>query len=296
MQLDQPLNYRSGDLNISPQLGEVRNHHGETARLGPINMRVLSLLISKPQILIKRSEIFETIWKNQVVSDDALTRCISDIRGQLKQLCPDQEFIETLPRRGYRWLVNVDTGGPLEALAENTNIATVLPTAPQNSTSRLARWLSYGVIYLAAILVIASLSVWLLDRFSQPQLPVVAVLPNQAPEKLTTLASQIDEALLASLLKSEQIQLLSKTAIDSRPSNPFPYFYFEFGVRWVVETEIKVVNSAQFVSVTLVDARTGIILQQVNDDIDAYLSNPIDWHQRKSLQTFITQLQDATTF
>ena len=295
MQSDQHLIYRSGDLSICPQLGEVSNNHGDSTRLGPVNMKVLSLLLSRPQTLVSRSDIFDTIWKNQVVSDDALTRCISDIRGQLKTLSPNHDFIETLPRRGYRWMLDVNnSSAPSEfngAVSEHLSAAEPNNSIKSPKTS-IYYWFGRGLIYLAVILIIASASVWLLDRFNQPTASVVAVLPSQAQTNSQPLAIQLEKAIATQLITLGNMRLLSKTALNSRPSNPFPYLYFEFGVRWVIESEIRELGAEKTVTLTLVDARTGLILHQETETlINVQSGNTIDWGKSQALSSFIDYLK-----
>ena len=68
----QPL--KTGDLSIYADTGEVRNSHGVSVRLGPVNMKILTLLASRAGDVVLRKDLFEGVWKNQTVSDDALTR------------------------------------------------------------------------------------------------------------------------------------------------------------------------------------------------------------------------------
>jgi DNA-binding winged helix-turn-helix (wHTH) protein/TolB-like protein len=266
MHSDKHLIYRSGDLSIFPQVGEVRNDHGEAVHLGPLNMRVLSLLISQPKTVITRNELFDKIWKNQEVSDDALTRCISDIRAQLKNLSPDQQFIDTLPRRGYRWLLEV-----MQARADEVNNSgPVDPAFEPLSVNQFSvrRWLNRGLLYLAALLLIASASVWLLDRFTQPEGAIIVVLPSQSTQLLDNSARYLDEQLNQALLNIKGVSVLAKSAIATGPDNPFPYFYFEFGARWIIESELRDMSDKIVFTVTLVDARTGIILNQFSESVE----------------------------
>ncbi len=70
----------------------------EDIRLGPVNMRVLVTLIKQQGKVVSRSELFDTVWENQFVSDDVLTRCISDLRALLAKHDTSQKWIETVPQ------------------------------------------------------------------------------------------------------------------------------------------------------------------------------------------------------
>jgi DNA-binding winged helix-turn-helix (wHTH) protein len=108
MPRDFPPEYQCGDLRICPSLGTITSASGASVRLGPVNMRVLEALLAGAGDVVSRSDLFKAVWKNQVVSDDALTRCIADIRAELRTFSGQDNWIETLPKRGYRWLIETD--------------------------------------------------------------------------------------------------------------------------------------------------------------------------------------------
>ena len=261
-----PLLYESGDLRICPERGEIRNSRGESARLGPVNMRVLALLLSRHGQVVSRNELFEAVWKNQIVGDDVLTRCISDIRAEIGRLSAGDKHIETIPKRGYRWLAAVRVsstpiGSPTDGLDG--------PTArPPDGVPRprpqglLLKWVGRGAAYVAAIVALASIGVWFVDQLTGPAAAVVAVLPVPAESPERELAARIEKALAEYLLRRDRVALLSRSAIESRPSNPFPYFHYEFGARWLVESELQRRAEETIVTVALVDARSGVVLFQ----------------------------------
>jgi TolB-like protein len=129
-------------------------------------------------------------------------------------------------------------------------------------------WLWRGLAYAAVLVLIASGGVSLMERFARPGLPVVAVLPTQAEASQRELAARIEAQISAYLIRLDRVALLSRTAIESRPSNPFPYFYYEFGARWLVESELRLRSGQISLSIALVDARTGIVLFQSTELLD----------------------------
>jgi DNA-binding winged helix-turn-helix (wHTH) protein len=247
----------AGDLSIRPELGEIRNARGDCTRLGPINMKVLALLVRRQGQVVSRNELFESVWPNQVVSDDALTRAISDIRAELGRLSDFDGHIETIPKRGYRW-----TGG--------TPAKTKTESAPVRVATRAGRVLSY----FALLVLTASLGVWLLERFAQSGPPIVALLPVQAEPAKLELASTIDASLVDALLTLERIELLSRTAVDTSPANPYPYFYYEFGARWLIEPRIRELPDRLVLTAAVVDARTGIVLFQTTAPLPGETAPP----------------------
>ena len=73
--------------------------------LRPKAFEILRCLAEKPQILITKDELFESVWRTAVVSDDTLTQCLSELRAAIGDR--DRTVIKTVPRRGYVLAVNV---------------------------------------------------------------------------------------------------------------------------------------------------------------------------------------------
>ncbi len=84
-----------------------------TIRLEPKVSEVLTVLARYSGHVVSRSDLMASVWPNVVVSDATLSRCIYQLREALRAAAvggrdKSYEVIETLPRRGYRLLVEVD--------------------------------------------------------------------------------------------------------------------------------------------------------------------------------------------
>ncbi len=195
---------RVNDLVICPEAGEIRNSLGEMARLGPVNMRILEMLVGRAGQVVLRNDLFEEIWANQVVSDDALTRCISDIRLELNKLSENCKYIETIPKRGYRWNLSVTSSDPATfstpKQSEEERAGTAEETPSSVRSTSLVTWISRGLIYGAALLAIASLSVWIVDIFSRPVSPIVVVMPTQSDPEDANIAAAAEGSVPNSIL------------------------------------------------------------------------------------------------
>jgi TolB-like protein len=215
--------------------------------------------------------LFEAVWGNQIVSEDALTRCISDIRAELKKLSGRDDLIETLPKRGYRWTLAVResdamTDGEHEPSVGEESSSVAAP-GQQRQLRRFVRHAARGLTYLLALGAMAVTGVWLVDQLSRPSLPVVAVLPLSAATAQNELAMRVENELTAQLMALGHVELLSRGAVDSRPENPFPFFFYEFGARWVLEGELQNLSERDVLTLAVVDARTGIVLMQRTEPI-----------------------------
>jgi adenylate cyclase len=73
----------------------------------PKSFDVLHYLLQNPGRLVSKDELVNAVWPNTFVTDDALTHCVSEVRGALGD--SDQRIIKTVPRRGYLFLAPVSS-------------------------------------------------------------------------------------------------------------------------------------------------------------------------------------------
>ena len=69
---------------------------------------VLRLLVARPGELVTKEQLLEGVWPDVNVTDNALARAISDIRSALGDSPAAPRYIQTVTRRGYRFLGQVD--------------------------------------------------------------------------------------------------------------------------------------------------------------------------------------------
>jgi DNA-binding winged helix-turn-helix (wHTH) protein/tetratricopeptide (TPR) repeat protein len=69
------------------------------ASLRPKSFDVLRYLVAHPRRVINKDELIKAVWPNVIVTDESLTRCISDVRHALGDAT--QQIIKTVPKRGY---------------------------------------------------------------------------------------------------------------------------------------------------------------------------------------------------
>lgn len=86
---------------------EVRRA-GQVVSLTPRAFDVLVFLLENRGRVVEKSQLFEHVWKERFVSDNALSRAIKEIRHTLGDNADTPKYIETVPRRGYRFIATVD--------------------------------------------------------------------------------------------------------------------------------------------------------------------------------------------
>jgi DNA-binding winged helix-turn-helix (wHTH) protein len=86
---------------VDPQSNEaVKNE--KVFRIEPKAMDLLVFLATNAGRTVTKDEILREVWADTVVSDDSITRCISQLRKVFDDSSQSPEVIETIPKKGYR--------------------------------------------------------------------------------------------------------------------------------------------------------------------------------------------------
>ena len=93
---------RFGPYRLDPMQGLRRGK--QEIRLTPRSLAVLAVLAGQPGRVISKDELFTTVWQDTAVTDAALATCIQEIRRALGDRPRDARFVETVHRRGYRFV------------------------------------------------------------------------------------------------------------------------------------------------------------------------------------------------
>jgi DNA-binding winged helix-turn-helix (wHTH) protein len=176
------LALRFGPFELDVRSGELRRN-GTTVRLQPQPLKVLLLLAGRPGEVVTREEIQSEIWPAGTFVDfeQSLNFCIRQIRAALRDDANAPRYVETLPRRGYRWVAGpVQTEAapavvrewprplapePVAAPAEASSGSTPAAAAPRPFRTL---WPLAGALTVLGVLALAALA-WRSSRPSAPQ-------------------------------------------------------------------------------------------------------------------------------
>jgi DNA-binding winged helix-turn-helix (wHTH) protein len=118
---DPPKRLRFGVFEADLRTGELTKH-GRRLSLQEQPFRLLALLLERPGELVTREELHGRLWPQTIVDfDHGLNKAVSKIREALGDSAENPRFIETVARRGYRFLADVAVirGGQPEILADD---------------------------------------------------------------------------------------------------------------------------------------------------------------------------------
>src|SRR5580704_6235713 len=164
---------RFGDFEVDLRTGELRKA-GLRLKFGGQPFQVLSILLERPGDVVTREELQKRLWPDTFVDvDHNLNTAINKIREVLGDSAESPRFVETLPRRGYRFIAPIDVGAGLVP-AQQAKTQRVIPLRPQTEGGEavreplLQRHWAVG-LSAAGIVAIAVLSYWLTRPLMPPK-------------------------------------------------------------------------------------------------------------------------------
>ncbi|MBK5256325.1 MAG: winged helix-turn-helix domain-containing protein [Vicinamibacteria bacterium] len=278
--------YQFGVFDLDTKTGELRKE-GRLVHLRNQPFQVLSLLLRRVGDLVTREEIKAALWADNADVDveQGLNYCIKELRSALGDNADAPRFIQTLPRRGYRFLADVrrvgvelpsvgsaapsagevvpDAKGPLTRTAP-PSVETVLAGARERPKRWLVRLTVAGVLLLAVTVLVVSLG------RKAPEVPTRAstlerlvVLPfnDLSATSPSYLADGLTEELIGSLGRVTQGRLAviarsSSLAYRNRPHDA-PAFARELGASYFIEGTVRQEASTVRVTVSLARAADG---------------------------------------
>src|SRR5579863_5328710 len=159
-----PERLRFGVFEADLRLGELTKH-GKRLPLQEQPFGLLAMLLARPGQLVTREELRARIWPHTIVDfDHGLNKAVSKVRDALGDSAESPRFIETVARRGYRFLADVAVVQDGSQAAHPTVRAGAgSPVRPEAGASsprspRVTRWIVVGA---GSALVIAGAVSWI---------------------------------------------------------------------------------------------------------------------------------------
>jgi TolB-like protein/DNA-binding winged helix-turn-helix (wHTH) protein/Tfp pilus assembly protein PilF len=272
---------RFGTYEVSLHSGEVRKA-GLRVRVQQQPMKLLEILLERPGEVVTREELRRRVWTDDSFGDfdQAVNIAIAKLRSALGDSAENPRFIETLPKRGYRFIaevsvVNADArpkkpASSAEDLPESQETigpgheirGDGLSIVPVAAKRRL--WLTRQRIFaLALVLSLPILAVWLFrSRSHMPRgIRSLAVLPL---DNLSGDASQgyfadgMTDELITDLSQISALRVISRTSVMvyKGARKPLPQIARELNVDAVVEGTVLRSGDQVRITAQLIDAST----------------------------------------
>jgi TolB-like protein/DNA-binding winged helix-turn-helix (wHTH) protein/tetratricopeptide (TPR) repeat protein len=247
-----PRVVRFGVFELDRRSGELRRE-GVRIRLQEQPLRVLDALLEAAGEPVAREALRQRLWPDDtfVDFDNGLNRAINRLRAALGDEAGNPRFIETLERRGYRFIAPVAT--PEADLPAGTAIA---PEALREERGAGGKpWIGAAAAAAAlAAVTFAVMTAWRRDRAPQrPAIRSLAVLPlaNLTGDPAQDYFSDgMTDALITNLASLPALRVISRQSVMRYKGSdtPMPAIARELGVEGIVEG--SVVRSAGRVRIT----------------------------------------------
>ncbi len=258
---------RFGAFEADLSSGQLRKH-GLRVKLQDQPFQILAMLLERPGQVLTREELHQKLWPTDtfVDFDHGLNNAINRLRDALNDSAEAPRFVETLPRRGYRFISRVESDAiPDSAAAREKSLGS--SANDQGGSVIIPWWRSRWAAWSAAALVMTLLSgfavnVWK-GRFSSSahamRIESIAVLPL---ENLTGDSSQeyfadgMTDALITNLAQVSSLRVISRASTmrykGAHP--PLPDVARELKVDAFVEGSVARSGNRVRVTAQLIDA------------------------------------------
>jgi TolB-like protein/DNA-binding winged helix-turn-helix (wHTH) protein/Tfp pilus assembly protein PilF len=264
-----PRMVRFGVYEVDLRAGELRKS-GVKIKLQEQPFQILALLLERPGEVVTREEIQKKLWPADTFVDfeHSLNAAVKRLREALGDSADNPRFIETLPRRGYRFIYPVE-GRPSTALGIKGQAG-----LDGRRIGRRAWLAALGLLALAAVVVglnVGGLRERLLGEAGRGQITSIAVLPLENlsgdPEQ-DYFVDGMTETLITELSKIGALTVISRQSVMQfkGTDKPLPEIARELNVDAVVVGSALHIGERVRITVQLIEAASDRNLWAENYD------------------------------
>jgi TolB-like protein/DNA-binding winged helix-turn-helix (wHTH) protein/Flp pilus assembly protein TadD len=243
---------RFGVFELDLRAGELRKH-GLRVRLQEQPFQILAMLLENHGEVVTREELQKKLWPADtfVDFDHGLNKAINKIREALSDSAESPRFVETVARRGYRFVaeVKVADAAPVRSpeLATQPHPAAEAPDRPDLAgklamPKHLLPSFAWKISVFVLLLLMTSLVTWKLHSWNRPS-PIIRSLAVLPFESLSSDTSQeyftdgMTDELISDLGQISALRVISRTSVMAykHARKPLPQIARELNVDAVVE-------------------------------------------------------------
>lgn len=160
--------YRFGPFAVEPGAYRLLRD-GSPLQVSPKVIDLVLYLVARPSVLVSKEELFTALWPDVAVTDNALTQAVSELRQALGDDPSKPTYVQTVARRGYRFVAPVEHEQSAASSHEQQSAGSRLPSVGVLDFSNVTRdasldWLSSGIAETVTNDLRAALQVRMLDR------------------------------------------------------------------------------------------------------------------------------------
>lgn len=232
--------------------------NAEKRKIEPKAMDLLLLLAKADGELLTRDQIFEALWRDQIIADHVLYNLIANLRKNLNHDPQHSEFIVTRPKKGYKLFHPVEWVSKRNSLYE-----TSLVNENKNKYAILSG--SYLIPSFFALCALIVSAYWLLDKSDRPALvsqPSIAVLPFDVFDGLEDthyFADGLAEEIIHQLTVIPELKVIARTSSFAFRGKGLDTFELaeKLGVSYILEGSVRRESQQLRITVQLINANQG---------------------------------------
>jgi eukaryotic-like serine/threonine-protein kinase len=269
-----------GAYEVDLRSGELYKH-GIRIKIQDQPFKILALLLERPGDVVTREELRQKLWPADtfVDFDTGLNSAVKKLRDVLADSAAEPRYIETLPRRGYRFIAHVENGDLPAPVSTETRLATDPQIRPGSARPTKYRFIVAAGV--AATLLVAGLLTWRVF-FSRPALTGsdVILLANFVNKTDDPVFDNLDRPLEVKLAESPFLSLLPEATVRqtlrSMRHEPDERVTQELGIeickrqglKAVVVPEIDAIGSYYLITLVAIDAESGKQIARKQQETD----------------------------
>jgi TolB-like protein/DNA-binding winged helix-turn-helix (wHTH) protein/Tfp pilus assembly protein PilF len=220
----------------------------ELIALTPKSLETLLFLVERHGQIVDKKELLEAVWPETFVEEVSLARNVSLLRKALSDHQDGHAFIETIPKRGYRFVAPVEIEDLPSTQTELTPIPESYSPEPSIPLGRRIPSLRRKWVWALAVAgICVGVLGWIYLRpWPAPRPPLIVVLPVQnltGDARREYVADGLTEELIAKLgsLGSDKLSVIARTSAMSykNSSKTVAQVGRELGVNYVIESSLR---------------------------------------------------------
>jgi DNA-binding winged helix-turn-helix (wHTH) protein/TolB-like protein len=223
------MTFRFGTFEFDSSTSELRKN-GRVVALEPQPARALALLLARADQVVSRDELKEVVWGSDthVDFDRGLAYCLSQIRAVLGDSGDNPRFVQTIPKRGYRFIAPVTSAGIPSSADPSATGSPIPERSSRAAVSRVEgpRVPGSRLLIVAAILLAVGVLGWAATR-SRPAASnriviAVSIFDNETGEaKYDRLVTGLSDLVVTHLagLDSSHLAVIGNAAVLRQPRN-----------------------------------------------------------------------------
>ena len=224
MERNEPRIFDFGPFRLITDEGRLFKD-GQQVSLTPKAFDLLLALVSNPGRLLTKQELLDLVWPDSFVEEANLSVKMSELRRALGEGAAEHKFVETVPRRGYRFVAGVKA-------IEKEERATTPPTEPpvdnaiqteDSDSGSTRRYVWVIPVVAAAVLIVAAVLIYRsVQRYTSDQATDSSAVRSLAVLPLDNLsgdaqqdyfAEGMTEALITDLAKLGKLRVISRQTV-----------------------------------------------------------------------------------